>query len=724
MSLVIPLHHVGKATRHLVGGKAFALAMMRERGFRVPEALCITTTAYRQFVEITGILERIWMELSRKNLDQMRWEELWDASLRIRNLFLNTPLPLALSAPLQESIGNQFLDKAVVVRSSAPGEDSVKASFAGLHESFVNIRGTEAVLEHVKKVWASLWSDAALLYRREMSLDVGNSTMAVLVQEIVTGDRSGVVFGRNPNDASQAVLESVYGLNQGLVDGAIEPDSWIIDRSTGKIVHHKAPKRDKQVIPSGEGVTTVPLSEAQSQNPPLSPSEVGRVFDLALLAENLFGSAQDVEWTFRADALYALQSRPITTGYPSESDDKRPWYLSLRKSYESLKSLRKRIERELIPAMADETLRLATRDLKSLSDKDLADEIEFRADTHEKWVKVYFSEFVPFAHGARLFGQVYNDALHPSDPYEFMELLGATEMVSLERNRRLEEMAEIIREDAELREALTHGDDVTESHPFDHKLQVFMERFGDLSCGTTLCLQGPGPVVRILLEMSSRPAGRVKPKMRDLDALQERFLSHFEGEKRQQAVELLDLARASYRLRDDDNIHLGMVEAQMLSAADQGRKRLAARGRMDADRLSLTELIALLRDPTYTPKTGVPQEAQQKGDLMVKPRQLIGQPAGPGLSKGLARVIRKPSDLSDFKAEEILVCDAIDPNMTFVVPLSAGIVERRGGMLIHGAIIAREYGLPCVTGVPDATLLIRTGDSLTVDGYLGIVIIG
>jgi len=76
-----------------------------------------------------------------------------------------------------------------------------------------------------------------------------------------------------------------------------------------------------------------------------------------------------------------------------------------------------------------------------------------------------------------------------------------------------------------------------------------------------------------------------------------------------------------------------------------------------------------------------------------------------------------------FKAGEILVCDAIDPNMTFVVPLSAGIVERRGGMLIHGAIIAREYGLPCVTGVPDAVEFIRTGDIVTVDGYLGIVII-
>jgi pyruvate,water dikinase len=110
--------------------------------------------------------------------------------------------------------------------------------------------------------------------------------------------------------------------------------------------------------------------------------------------------------------------------------------------------------------------------------------------------------------------------------------------------------------------------------------------------------------------------------------------------------------------------------------------------------------------------------------LEIKPRQLIGQPAGPGISRGKARVILQHTDLSDFKFGEVLICDAVDPNMTFVVPIASAVVERRGGMLIHGAIIAREYGLPCVTGIPDATALIQTGDEVTVDGYLGIVTVG
>jgi phosphoenolpyruvate synthase/pyruvate phosphate dikinase len=105
-------------------------------------------------------------------------------------------------------------------------------------------------------------------------------------------------------------------------------------------------------------------------------------------------------------------------------------------------------------------------------------------------------------------------------------------------------------------------------------------------------------------------------------------------------------------------------------------------------------------------------------------RQLVGQPAGQGVAVGKARVVLNSQDLFSFQAGEVLICDAVDPNMTFVVPLASAVVERRGGMLIHGAIIAREYGLPCVTGVPQVTELVKTGEMVTVDGHLGLVIVG
>jgi pyruvate,water dikinase len=154
----------------------------------------------------------------------------------------------------------------------------------------------------------------------------------------------------------------------------------------------------------------------------------------------------------------------------------------------------------------------------------------------------------------------------------------------------------------------------------------------------------------------------------------------------------------------------------------EGRKRLKPRFPSRYLKFSDEQVEKSLRDPKYNPVAKRPKRQQtQKPEW--EARQLKGQPAGKGLATGGARVVSGDADLFEFKKGEILVCDAVEPNMTFVVPLASAIVERRGGMLIHGAIIAREYGIPCVTGIPDATALIKTGDSVTVDGFLGLVII-
>lgn len=721
--LIIPINDIKREDRHYVGGKAFALAMMAREGFNVPKAISIGASAYLQFIQTSGLQERISLELSRKHFNDMRWEELWDAALRIRNMFINTPLSFELTRILSEPTEKLFSNDPVVVRSSALGEDSAKASFAGLHESYVNVVGTQSILEHIRKVWASLWSDAALLYRQELELDIEKSAMAVLVQEMVVGERSGVAFGRNPNNESQAVIECVYGLNQGLVDGTVEPDLWILERSEGKILEHQAAKKKLAVLPSKDGIKLAELENHKAVLAPLNDEEVWNVFTMTRRAEALFKAPQDVEWTFQGDRLYTLQSRPITTLSTGEMADKRPWYLSLRRSFENLRTLRNKIQGELIPAMIKEGEKLAEENVSQLSDLDLADEIVRRKHIYDEWVGIYWRDFIPFAHGARLFGQVYNDAIRPEDPYEFMDLLVSTEMVSLDRNQRLEEMAEWVRENPQLKGNLKNAELTDISEVFSKKLDAFINKFGDLACGTSQCLQGREPVIQIILEMAARPAKQKKKRIKDTESLKENFLARFKGEKKKEAEELLDLARTSYKLRDDDNIYLGRIEGQFLASMDEAKKRIEQRCGIDLSSKNHDEYVTALRNPDYVPKE-IKSEETKRTEFTVKPRQLLGQPAGPGISKGTARVIQNSSDLRQFKAGEILVCDAVDPNMTFVVPLSEGIVERRGGMLIHGAIIAREYGLPCVTGVPEATALIKTGDSITVDGYLGIVIIG
>ncbi len=602
-----------------------------------------------------------------------------------------------------------------MVRSSAPGEDSRQASFAGLHASFVNVVGLGAVLEHLKLVWASLWSDAALLYRRELGLEVRKSAMAVVIQEMVAGDKSGVVFGQNPQDPSQAVIEAVYGLNQGLVDGTVEPDRWLLDRETGTILDYRAAPKGEVLLPGAAGVRLAGLSPEQLQAPPLTEAEVAQVFRLVRRGEELFGAPQDMEWTFAGGQLVALQSRPITTAARGQEGDQRPWYLSLRRSFGNLKALRRKVEGELLPAMDREAEGLAGLPLAQLSDAQLQEEIVRRSHIYQRWNKVYWDDFIPLAHGIRLFGLVYNDAVKPADPYEFLNLLGASGMLSVRRNRLLLDMAAQVKERPELLEEVRTGQ-VTDPGLLP-AWQAFLQEFGDLACGNSTCTLEPEALANLIREMAVRPIQGERFTAREVESLQEQFLSRFAGTKRAEMADYLDLARASYRLRDDDNLHLGKIKAQFLRAAAEYQRRQGDRRRLPA---GVQELWAELEGKSLP---GQAPPAWQ-GFSHLKARQLVGQPASPGLAQGPARVVLEASELFHFKAGDILVCDAVDPSMTFVAPLAAGIVERRGGMLIHGSIIAREYGIPCVTGVPQATALIHPGDPITVDGYLGIIILG
>ena len=717
---ILPLAKLSPEAVALAGGKGCNLSALAANGFTVPPTLVVTAPAYHRFIAANALEERILLELNRKAFADMRWEEIWDAALRIRNLFLKASWPTDLENALQSALEPGLADGPTVIRSSATSEDSAGASFAGLHESYVNVRGLEAILEHVRKVWASLWSDAALLYRQELGLTPARSDMAVLVQALVTGICSGVAFSVNPLDAEQAVLEAVPGLNQGLVDGMITPDRWILERRSGRVVDFTAGDGDEALYPVENGLALRPAALRRAGKPCLTDNEVQRIFRDVREIETCFGCPQDVEWTLGPDRLTFLQTRPVTATADG-GRDQRAWYLSLRRSYENLCRLRTKIEEDLIPGMIRVARALAQDDLDQMSDEDLAAEIERRAEINHHWSNVYYADFIPFAHGVRLFGQVYNDALKPDDPYAFVDLLTETPMESLARNDRLEEMAAMVRDDPDLAVCLRGGKGPPASGPFRSALEDFLSEYGDLSSAVTGDQEravNHGPLIHLVLELTVAPPSTGRRLSDDAHLAEARFLDCFHGDERTWAADLLDLARASYRLRDDDNIHLSRIEAQLRRAVRTGHARLE--GRKDAVGV-LAEMVA--RYPLASEGAQAPF-IEAASAPRVRARQLVGQPAGPGIARGPARVVHAPHDLARFRSGEILICDAVDPNMTFVVPLAAGIVERRGGMLIHGAIIAREYGLACVTGVPEVMRYVASGDEVTVDGYLGIVIMG
>ena len=396
----------------------------------------------------------------------------------------------------------------------------------------MNVRGAEAVLEAVRGVWASLWSDRALLYRQELGLDVHTSAMAVVVQEMVLGDCSGVAFSQSPTDPTRLVIEAVWGLNEGLVDGTVEPDHWELARDTAAVLEHRGVERSCRLAPSENGARLEPLDPHHRGRPPLGEDRLAEVATLARRAETLFGPPQDVEWTFRDDLLYVVQSRPVSTlnssgdapgaaaaGTMGASDGGAPvsavgrsdraWYLSLHRSFDNLKLLRERIEGEYLPAMSSDADRMARVDLGTLTDQELRVEIERRQQIRDGWLEVYWRDFIPFAHGMRLFGQVYNDDLRPEDPFAFLDLLTGADLVSLERNAVLAGLAQEL-----AHEPVTAG--------LDDRLDAYLDRYGsgpgaptDLRERERAALRGLLRQLPVHVSDGSRPVSGNRPCVAD-----------------------------------------------------------------------------------------------------------------------------------------------------------------------------------------------------------------
>jgi len=733
---VIPLIQAADAGESAVGSKALQLGRLARAGHRIPDGFVLTARAYESFIRDARLVDVIRMELGRKPFAEMRWEEIWDTALRIRSAFLSASIPEPVTEAIATAVGSLGAHPVLAVRSSAPGEDSAERSFAGLHESFLGVEGTKGTLDAVRLVWASLWSDAALLYRKELSLDPARSRMAVIVQEVVVADRSGVAFGRDPRDLGldRQVIEAVLGPCSDLVDGAVDPDRWILNRLSGELIEYR------------QGVRVNPAPG----EPILEANDLRTVHGTLNEIESSFGWPPDLEWTGRADRFTLLQARPITTGV--RKDDTREWYLTLRPAPLRLKELSRRVSQELIPRLEREGRDLASEDLEGLDDAKLAAAVESRLEAIRRWRRIYREEFIPFAHGVRRLATYYNDAVCPEDPYEFVGLLQGESMLASQRNQALLSLASTIRNNnllhRLLREAAAGQDpkrwrqklaiirDELGGEDFFQQLESFEKQHMDMAFDGERLSERPDLLLSLLLELAAsgeRPARfpsaatQDRPEGRDLEA---RLLQAV-GEKRHgEAKEVLQIARLSWRLRDDDNLLLGRIESQLLRSIQLAAERLRRQGRLrnpHAGERDAATLAHALRKPSggivwiTEPESG---ETRAESRPNESPRQMIGQPAAPGIATGLVRRVRSAEDLARFQANEILVCDSIQPTMTHLVPLSSGIVERRGGMLIHGAIIARELGIPCVNGVPKAVELLRDGDLVTVDGYLGIVTVG
>ena len=425
--------------------------------------------------------------------------------------------------------------------------------------------------------------------------------------------------------------------------------------------------------------------------------------------------------------------------------------MSLRLEPAHLKRLCNKVVDELIPQLEALGKRLAAATLSDLDDQALANELKLRLEAVTQWRQIYKDDFIPFADGVRHLGVYYNQAVSPQDPFEFTGLLHDQNRLAHQRNQRLQDLAIRVRDIPELKTLMLTLRDAEDPETvlkralvapagaeFVEVFQRVREEYFDVSYADERLADHPEWVAATLIELSELAVKDVakadkNPGLPTRRILEQRLLAAVGPEQAAEAQEIIRIGQLSWRMRDDDNLLLGRIEGELLRALDIAAQRLRDRGRLLSPQVPVHEqhvsaLVDALKDTTgeairlvaTTTAHHRPRIEPSQG----RPRQLVGQPAAPGCATGRVRTVRCAADIGAFRHGEVLVCRAIEPTMTHLVPLACAIIECRGGMLIHGAIIARELGIACVNGVYDAMDLLEDQELVTVDGYLGIVSVG
>jgi pyruvate,water dikinase len=302
---IIDLAEVHEEDRDLVGVKAYNLARGMAEGFPVPPAFVITTAAFTRFLEendLAHVIARREVAISDDDPVAIR-----AVSEEVRNRILASEMPEAPRRAVSETYRKMFhaggVPTPVAVRSSATLEDLDTCSMAGQHDSFLNVRGEEDLLEKIRACWASLWSERAIFYRQSRKLSGTPLSMAIVVQAMIPSRFSGILYTRSPvpERGDSMVLELDEGLGDALASGLISPKRYYIAR------------RDFSIMECSRGSTNTTVGEGVPRpDPSLTREQIAEVGRLGLRAEDLFGRPQDLEWAISEDGVYLLQSRPIT----------------------------------------------------------------------------------------------------------------------------------------------------------------------------------------------------------------------------------------------------------------------------------------------------------------------------------------------------------------------------------------------------------------------------
>jgi hypothetical protein len=330
VSYIVRFRADGSDDHGLVGGKAASLGRLARAEFPVPPGFTVSTRAHESFLQAGRLNEQIAEILG--SIDFGDATAIDTQTARIRALITDSPMPDEVVAAIAADYRALGDDPYVAVRSSGTAEDLADASFAGMHDTYLDVRGEQDVLDAVRRCWASMWTARATAYRHNGKHDQEAARLAVVVQTMVESDVSGVMFTANPMTArtDEIVVNASWGLGEGIVSGVLTPDEYLLAKGNLKIKARTVGAKEKQVRRNPEtsrGTVLVDTPQQDRDRSSLSDEHLVELADLGRRVMDFYGGLpQDIEWALVGEQLHLLQSRPVTGAEFTWDEEVDGWY--------------------------------------------------------------------------------------------------------------------------------------------------------------------------------------------------------------------------------------------------------------------------------------------------------------------------------------------------------------------------------------------------------------
>ena len=312
MTYTIPFTHLNKNDIPTAGGKGANLGELTAAGFPVPVGFVVETAVYNQFTKTHNLQQKI-IDIANAVLSNDP-QSSQSASEKIQQLFMNADILDEIAAEIVSAWQALGTD-AVAVRSSATAEDLPSASFAGQQDSFLNIRDEAALLEAVKKCWASLWTARAITYRHRQNIDPASISLAVVIQTLIPAEASGILFTANPvtGERDQMLINGTWGLGEAIVGGLVTPDSLVVTKADWQVHSRETSTKTVMTVRTEQGTEEVPVALEKQDVAVLADETAVSLAKLGAQIETHYQMPMDIEWAIINGQISILQARPITS---------------------------------------------------------------------------------------------------------------------------------------------------------------------------------------------------------------------------------------------------------------------------------------------------------------------------------------------------------------------------------------------------------------------------